>query len=105
MASNFKILCNRSSDGMHLKLVGDFDGSSACELINHLQKYGNTKSKIVIHTRDLTDVCGFGLNVFAKRWPLMGKLKADLSFMGKHKNKFASLQIDSHEFDSAAHSG
>ena len=34
MASNFKISVHRNSDSLDLKLMGDFDGTSACELLN-----------------------------------------------------------------------
>jgi len=37
MASNFQITFNRHEDSMHLRLYGDFDGSSAHELINLLK--------------------------------------------------------------------
>jgi len=39
MALNFKIICHKNSENLHLKLMGDFDGSSAYELINTLKKY------------------------------------------------------------------
>ena len=29
MALNFKIYCHQNNDNLHLKLMGDFDGSSA----------------------------------------------------------------------------
>jgi hypothetical protein len=37
MASNFRIYCHQNKDNLHLKLMGDFDGSSAYELINTLK--------------------------------------------------------------------
>jgi hypothetical protein len=40
MASNFRIYCHQNRDNLHLKLIGDFDGSSAYELINLLKNYG-----------------------------------------------------------------
>jgi hypothetical protein len=64
MASNFKIMTDRKEDRIYLKLYGDFDGSSAHELINHLRKYGREASKINIHTQGLNDVNPFGLNIF-----------------------------------------
>jgi hypothetical protein len=36
MASNFKILVHRNSENLHLKLTGDFDGTSAQKLLNAL---------------------------------------------------------------------
>lgn len=34
MAANFRISTHRNSENLHLKLYGDFDGTSAHELIN-----------------------------------------------------------------------
>jgi hypothetical protein len=39
MSSNFKILYYLNSNDLHLKLVGDFDGSSALELVNALKEH------------------------------------------------------------------
>jgi hypothetical protein len=38
MAENFQILVRRNSENLHLKLMGDFDGISAYELIDTLKK-------------------------------------------------------------------
>ena len=40
MASNFQIFSYKTKDSLHLKLAGDFDGSSAHELINKLLEHG-----------------------------------------------------------------
>jgi hypothetical protein len=34
MAANFKIFVHKNSENLHLKLIGDFGGNSACELLN-----------------------------------------------------------------------
>lgn len=39
MASNFQIFSFKTNDSLHLKLSGDFDGSSAHELINTLTEH------------------------------------------------------------------
>jgi len=40
VASNFQIYSFKTRDSLHLKLTGDFDGSSAYELINTLTEHG-----------------------------------------------------------------
>ena len=40
MASNFHIFSYKTRDSLHLQLEGDFDGNSACELIETLKKRG-----------------------------------------------------------------
>jgi len=64
MACNFKISVHKNSDNLHLMLAGDFDGSSALQLINSLKNRKNRASRVFIHTSSLTDIYPFGKNVF-----------------------------------------
>ena len=74
MASNFKILIHRNSDNLHLKLMGDFDGSSAHQLLNLLSKNGPTASRIFIHTNCVKSIVPFGRSVFQNNlYKLKGK--------------------------------
>lgn len=65
MAKNFKILKHKNNECLHLKLQGDFDGSSAFELINVLK---NTipAAEIYIHAENLGTIHPFGSEVFEK---------------------------------------
>jgi len=53
MASNFKILVHRNSDNLHLKLLGDFDSSSAQELVDAVKKHSAGAFSVFIHTSGL----------------------------------------------------
>ena len=64
MASNFSIKIGRNADRTHLRLYGDFDGSSAHELLNLLKKIYQSDNKILIHTEGLNHVHPFGLDIF-----------------------------------------
>ena len=64
MAVNFRITLHRSSDSLHLNLTGDFDGSSACELINILQENRNGIKKVYIHTNGIRHIYPFGRGIF-----------------------------------------
>ena len=66
MASNFKVLIHRNAENLHLKLMGDFDGSSAWELINGLKKHCYGISRIFIHTNCIDHVHPFGRHVLQK---------------------------------------
>lgn len=88
MASNFRISSHRSSDNLHLKLTGDFDGSSAHELINLIKKQNKNVDNIFIHTGNLHSVDPFGLDVFQKNFSV-NKLSERLTFTGEHSNKMA----------------
>jgi len=88
MASNFRIFCHQNSDNLHLKLMGDFDGSSAYELINTLMKYNGNARRIFIHTCALSSVHPFGLNVFQKNSSIK-KLSQYLTFTGEYGDTIA----------------
>jgi hypothetical protein len=64
MASNFKIAIHRNDENLHLKLMGDFDGSSAWDLLNGLKKNCSGINRIFIHTNCLKHVHPFGRKVF-----------------------------------------
>jgi hypothetical protein len=66
MASNFQIFSFKTNDSLHLKLTGDFDGSSAHELINTLIRHGTGLWNIYIDTDNLKTIHPFGRDVFQK---------------------------------------
>ena len=66
MAHNFKILYHRNAENLHLTLLGDFDGSSAWDLLNGLKKYCHGISRVFIHTACLKLVHAFGREALHK---------------------------------------
>jgi len=68
MASNFRIFIHRNDKNIHLKLSGDFDGSSAYELMNLLDSYCSGAEKIFIHTGGLSSIHSFGINIFKTKY-------------------------------------
>ena len=84
MASNFKIFSYKTSDGLHLKLAGDFDGSSAHELINMLKAHHTSVDQIFVHTSNLTSIHPFGRDVFKKNCAING-LRRGLIVTGKYE--------------------
>jgi ABC-type transporter Mla MlaB component len=63
MASNFEITISEKSDGFSLKLDGDFDVTSAYELIYALKKLPEATAKIIISTNGLKKVHPTGVDV------------------------------------------
>ena len=94
MASNFRIFIHRSNDKLHLRLVGDFDGTSAFELINTLKANNGKVGKVIIDTCSLTAIIPFGLGVFQKNCPT-NKLACSLKFTGKYGSTLAPQRHDS----------
>ena len=86
MASNFRILTRRSNGDLHLKLKGDFDGSSAFELIHTLNTYNGKVGKIVVDTSSLARIHPFGMDVFLENCTLIRKSSHTLCFVGKYAN-------------------
>ena len=83
MASTFRILSHETRNSLHLKLTGDFDGSSAHELINTLIERGTGFYQIFIDTNDIKTIHPFGRNVFQKKLGSFNKQFGNLIFIGK----------------------
>ena len=87
MTSNFVITSYRDSDILHLKLIGDFDGASAFELLNKLKRVCPKASKVFIHCNWLKEIYPFGVAVFHNNlYGLKGQSKK-LVFTGKNASQ------------------
>lgn len=89
VAKNFKIHKHVNSGTTRLNLKGNFDGSSAFELLNTLRKYYGDKAKIVIDTGDIASIQPFGLEVFQKNNSILKKCQG-LKFIGKYAKIMAN---------------
>ena len=68
MSRNFKVETRYDRDAVHLRLAGEFDGSSACELLNTLNKLARVAKRVVVDTTSLTTVHDFGRGIFERRF-------------------------------------
>ena len=91
MASNFQIYSFKTRDSLHLKLAGDFDGSSAYELINTLTEHGKGFYEIFIDINDLKLIHPFGRDVFQKNLRSSSKLYRNLVFIGRNGHEIGSV--------------
>ena len=82
MAQNFKISTHRTIDNLYIRLVGDFDGSSAFELLNALWENVNNTKFILIDTYNLKKVHPFGREVFYYNFLKMKKQRIRIRFVG-----------------------
>jgi len=89
MASNFQMFSYQTRDSFHLILEGDFDGSSAYELLETLKKYGNGFYQIYIDTNDLKTIYPFGREVFQKKLGIFKQKLNNLVFLGENGHKIA----------------
>lgn len=87
MASNFQILSYKTRNSFHLKLEGDFDGSSAYELLETLKKCGSIFYQIFIDTNDLKIIHPFGIEVFQKKLGTFKQKFNNLIFIGENRHR------------------
>ena len=90
VASNFKIFTFETSDGLHLKLDGDFDRNSAHELLNTLKKCGDGFYQIFIDTNDLKAIHPFGKEVFQKKLSASKNQFHDIIFIGRNGHEIVA---------------
>jgi anti-anti-sigma regulatory factor len=90
MAKNFKIDAHRNDENLHLKLRGDFDGTSAYELLNIVRKRAAHTSRVFIHTSNLRDIHPFGLHVFRSNLDILKGQSLEFVFTGKNASQFES---------------
>ena len=89
MAANFKIFVHKNSENLHLKLIGDFDGSSAHELLNVLKSNCIGASKVFIHTSCLKRIYPFGREIFHKKLEALNKRSVSVLFTGEEAQQLA----------------
>lgn len=82
MAANFKIVHRRKNGSLELQLKGDFDGTSACELLNVLDKDHNDFITLVIHTGGLKTIFPFGVDTFHNNLHVLKDRRLRLVFTG-----------------------
>jgi len=68
MAPNFRILSHRDNGSLHLRLEGDFDGTSAFALLHAIRENGSGANSVFIHTDHLREIHPFGRHVFEKHF-------------------------------------
>ena len=95
MSSKFKIFTHRQSDSLHLRLIGDFDDISLCELIEILKDNSTDTSRVFIHTGHLNNisVSGIGRDVFKRNLSELNENAMNIQFMGSSDASNASSNV------------
>jgi hypothetical protein len=83
MAANFHMFSYKTRDSLHIKLEGDFDGNSAYELLETLNKYSSIFYQIFIDTNDLKTIHPFGREAFQKNSVLSNRNSTTSSSLEK----------------------
>lgn len=84
MARNFHMFTHKTTDTLHIKLSGDFDGSSASELANFLANNQSKYYQIFINTKDLKSIYPFGVDVLRHSLADIKEQGAGMIFIGKN---------------------
>lgn len=89
MANNFRVYPKKKhKQSLALQLFGDFDGTSACELIDLLDGIASQEAKVAIDTDGLKTVNDFGLNVFLPGMNRLTRKWIDIEVTGKFSKVF-----------------
>ncbi len=90
MAQNFRVSIRKCRNRLYLSLWGDFDGSSALELLCLLQEKGRSYCQIVIETDRLQRVHPFGHESFHRRLHGYRDLRERICFTGSRRRLLES---------------
>ena len=90
MPAKFQLSSCLTKNILHLQLLGEFDGSAACELIKRIEEDSSGASKILVDTTELRVVHPFGRTVFKNRIGPLSRRLFGLTFVGKYKHQFES---------------
>ncbi len=89
MANNFYVLTERKRNrSLSIRLSGDFDGSSACELINVLKANEAKHDNVAIDTNGLRTVYNFGLNVLRPHLSKSTNTRLAIELTGRFREVF-----------------
>ena len=89
MASNFKISVRQDGDRLNLVMQGDFDGTSACELLDVLKYKSKGVDRVFIDTSGLNEIYPFGQDTFQNNLYVLKSQHIRLVFTGKNATRVA----------------
>jgi hypothetical protein len=89
LASNFRIVKRRKRNAMFLSLSGDFDGSSAYELLNSLGEQCGGVRRVFVDTNGLNQIHPFGRDTLNSNLCLLKAKGFSLEFIGENAGQIA----------------
>jgi len=95
MSSKFKISKYRQSDKLYLRLTGDFDDISICELLDVLKDNCSGTNQVVIQTSNLKNVAisGIARDVFHRNLNYLNSSSIAVRFTELDKNPFIPASV------------
>ena len=89
MAANFKIAIHRMNGSLEIELAGDFDGTSACELLNVLSEKCDGVDRVLVNTSRLKEIYSFGIDTFQNNLHRLKGKPIRLAFTGEKATSIA----------------
>ena len=89
MAPKFRVSTHRNSDNLHLKLIGDFDGTSALQVLEVLKEDFHGISRIFIHTSSLDSIHSSGRIIFNNNFDVTKGTPVPILFTGEKAQQLA----------------
>ena len=77
------LLFHRMNGSLELELAGDFDGTSACELLNVLSEKCDGADRVLVNTSRLKDIHSFGIDTFQNNLHRLKGKPIRLAFTGE----------------------
>jgi hypothetical protein len=89
MAKSFHIRKKEKGDRtLNIALFGDFDASSACELIQMLDQRADPATKLAIDTDGLRNINAFGLDVLLPHLSGLAAGRSGIEITGRFSSAF-----------------
>ncbi len=95
MFGNFTISVQKEDDTLKMNLEGDFNASSAQQLLYHMRMYCDAVSSIIIDTSSFQHLDPFGLNLLRYHLCRFQQKEVNLVFTGFKKSFFSPEQTTS----------
>ncbi len=84
MKSNFSLKSRKTDRNLYINISGCFDGSSAWELINTINRKYPKNGNVFVDTDNLREVAQFGINVLDTHVNQASVKPQNLFFTGRH---------------------
>ena len=89
MESHARITVHRSSESLHLKLLGDFDDTLACELLEAVEKNSFGVHRVFVHTSSLRNIYSYNKDSFHENLSHLNGHAMRSLFTGEHASRIA----------------
>ncbi|MFZ0613476.1 MAG: hypothetical protein WAM73_14655 [Desulfobacterales bacterium] len=90
MASNFRVdVIGRDTKRLNLRILGDFDGTSAFRLLNVIEKKSRAARNVTIDTDGLRTIASFGSDIYRAGIAEMSRGVMTIDYTGRYKDALA----------------